>query len=107
MLALSTTTWWTIGIVIGVAVVLIVALLLIAIILLARRIARQAADITAALDGARRNTTPLFATANVNHALERITTSLRALRGVEKLREDSDVGWIGRLGGRLASDGEG
>ncbi len=82
-LGLSTTGWWAIGLSVGGVVVLAVALLLLAIIALARRIARQAADITAALDGARSNTEPLFDIANVNLSLERITRGLKAARGTE------------------------
>ena len=104
---MSTTAWWILGYALGGAVVVIAATLLIAIILLARRIVSQAAEITAALDGARANTTPLFAVANVNHALERIVVGLRALRGAGPPRGDADVGWVLRLEGALTRGPDG
>ena len=107
VLAVSTTAWWAIGFAISGEVVLVAALLLIVIIMLARRIARQAREITAALDGARANTTPLFAVANVSHALERIVVGLRALRGAGPPRGDADVGWVLRIEGQLAQKSNG
>jgi hypothetical protein len=80
VLAVSTTAWWAIGYAVGVVVVVAVASLLLAIIVLGRRIARQAGEIVAALDGARANTTPLFDVTRSNLALDRITRSLRAVR---------------------------
>lgn len=79
LLALS--TWWYVGWVIGVVVVAIAALLLIAIIALGRRVVRQADDITAALDGARDNTTGLFDVRKTNLAIDRITRGLARARG--------------------------
>ena len=81
ILALSTTAWWIVGFAVGGAVVVVAAGLLIAIILLARRIVRQAAEITLALDGAMRNTNPLYDLANMNHAIGSITRGLEKLRG--------------------------
>jgi hypothetical protein len=78
MLALS--QWWYVGWVLGVVVILIAALLLITIILLGRRIVRQADDITAALDGARENTSPLFDVTKTNLAIDQITRGLRRVR---------------------------
>ena len=78
MLALS--QWWYIGWIVGVVVILIAALLLIAIILLGRRIVRQADEITAAIDGARENTSPLFDVTKTNLALDQITRGLRRVR---------------------------
>ena len=80
MTAVSTTAWWTIGFVVAGVVVVIAAALLLVIISLARRIVRQAGDIIVALDGARENTNALFDVANTNHALDRITRGLRAVR---------------------------
>jgi len=77
----STTGWWVLGFAIGGAVVLVAASLLLAIIALGRRIVRQAEEITAALDGARANTTALFDVTKANLALDRITRSLRTVRG--------------------------
>ena len=71
--------WW-IGWGIGLVVVLIAATLLLVIIGLGRRIARQAREITAALDGTRENTAPLFDVVKTNHALDHITRGLRAVR---------------------------
>ena len=78
---MSTTGWWILGYAVGGAVILIAATLLIAIILLARQIVSQAAAITRALDGAMRNTDPLFDLANMNHAIGSITRGLEKLRG--------------------------
>lgn len=78
---MSTTGWWILGYALAGAVVLIAATLLIAIILLARRIVTQTAAIARALDGAMRNTNPLFDLANLNHAIGAITRGLEKLRG--------------------------
>ena len=78
MIALS--TWWVVGWAIGAAVVAVAAALLLAIIGLGRRIARQAQDVTQALDGARDHTTPLFDVTHTNLAIDRITRGLRAVR---------------------------
>ena len=90
---MSTTAWWIVGYAIGGAVVLIAAALLVTIILLARRIVTQAAAITLALDGAMRNTNPLFDLASVNHGLESITRGLAKLRGEPKGLEDERGLW--------------
>lgn len=79
MVALS--TWWYVGWAIGGVVVLIAAVLLLLIIGLGRRVARQAGEITAALDGARENTTPLYEVKRTNLAISRITAGLTAARG--------------------------
>ena len=80
MVAVSTTTWWVIGSVLGAVVVALVALLLIAIILRARRIVGQAGAIVEALDGAQANTAALYDVAATNHALVRIVRDLRSVR---------------------------
>lgn len=80
MVAVSTTTWWAIGSVLGAVVVGLVALLLIAIILLARRVVGQAGAIVEALDGAQANTAALYDVAGTNHALIRIVRDLRSVR---------------------------
>ena len=79
-MALAISQWWWVGWGVGVVVVLIAALLLLAIIALGRRIVRQADEITAAIDGARRNTEPLFDVVKTNHAVDRITRGLRSVR---------------------------
>ena len=71
---------WVIGWIIGAVVVVIAAALLLAVIALGRRIVREADDITAALDGARGNTDPLFDVARTNLAIDRITRGLRTVR---------------------------
>jgi len=71
---------WYVGWAIGLVVVLLAAGLLLAIIALGRRIAREAADITQALDGARANTNALWDVRNTNHVLDRITRDLAAAR---------------------------
>jgi hypothetical protein len=84
----STTAWWILGFAVAGAVVLVAATLLVTIILLARRIAAQTAAITLALDGAMRNTNPLFDLASLNHALESITRGIAKIRGHSKGIED-------------------
>jgi hypothetical protein len=103
-LAVSSTTWWIVGFAIGGAVVLVAASLLVAIILLARRIVRQTVAITYALDGAMRNTNPLFDLANVNHSIESIARGLEKLRGQSKGIED-ERGLLGRIANRLPGGG--
>lgn len=72
--------WWYVGWVVGVVVILIAAVLLLTIIALGRRIARQADDITRALDGARENTLPLYEVTRTNLAIDQITRGLRTVR---------------------------
>lgn len=71
--------WW-IGWGVGLVVVLLAAALLLIVIGLARGVGRQADDITAALDGGRENTTPLFEVTKTNLAIDRITRGLGAVR---------------------------
>jgi hypothetical protein len=71
--------WW-IGWAVALVVILLAAALLLAIIGLGRRIVRQADDITAALDGTRENTTPLFDVTRTNFAIDRIARDLRVVR---------------------------
>jgi hypothetical protein len=79
-MVMALSQWWFVGWVIGVVVVLIAALLLLAIIALGRRIARQADDITGALDGTREHTSPLFDVTHTNLAIDQITRGLRKVR---------------------------
>jgi hypothetical protein len=72
--------WWVFGWVVAAVVVLLAAALLLAIIALGRRIARQADEITVALDGTRRNTDPLWAVKSVNVNLDRTVRTLAAAR---------------------------
>jgi hypothetical protein len=71
--------WW-IGWAVSLVVILLAAALLLAIIGLGRRIVRQADDITAALDGTREHTTPLFDVTHTNFAIDRIARDLRTIR---------------------------
>lgn len=71
---------WFLGWGLGLVVVLLVAALILTITALAERVTRQAEEITAALDGARANTEPLFAVRMTNLALDRITRNLRRVR---------------------------
>jgi hypothetical protein len=71
---------WYVGWGIGLVVVLLAAGLLLLNISIARRIARQAADITAALDGTKTNTDPLWDVRATNHTADRITRHLAAAR---------------------------
>jgi hypothetical protein len=79
-MALALSTWWYVGWVIAGAVVLIAALLLLTIIFLGRRIVSQADDITAALDGTRQNTDPLWGVKQINLNLDRVNRGLVAAR---------------------------
>jgi hypothetical protein len=71
--------WW-IGWALALVVILLAAALLLAIIGLGRRIVREADDITAALDGTREHTTPLFDLTRTNFAIDRIARDLRTVR---------------------------
>lgn len=77
--------WW-IGWGVALVVVLLAAALLLTVIWLGRRIVRQADEITAALDGARDNTTALFDVTRTNLAVDTITRDLRAVRTGERPR---------------------
>ena len=79
-MALALSTWWYVGWVIAAVVVVIAATLLLTIIFLGRRVARQAGDITAALDGTRANTDPLWAVKQININLDRTNRGLVAAR---------------------------
>jgi hypothetical protein len=94
---MNTTGWWILGYAVAGVVVLIAASLLIAINLLARRIVTQAAEVTRALDGAMRNTEPLFDVAMMNHALESVTRGLKRLAGAEGGADER--GLLSRLAG--------
>ena len=79
-MVLALSTWWYVGWAIAAVVVAIAATLLLTIIFLGRRVARQADDITAALDGARANTDPLWDVKSININLDRINRGLAAAR---------------------------
>ena len=79
-MTIALSTWWYVGWGIALVVVLIAAGLLLAIIGLGRRIVRQADDVTAALDGTREHTAPLFDVTRTNLAIDRITRGLRRVR---------------------------
>jgi hypothetical protein len=78
--ALALSTWWYVGWAIAAVVVVIAATLLLTIIFVGRRVSRQADDITDALDGARRNTDPLWDVKQININLDRINRGLVAAR---------------------------
>jgi hypothetical protein len=78
VLALS--TWWYVGWASAAVIVVIAATLLLTIIFLGRRAARQADEITGALDGARANTDPLWDVKQININLDRINRGLVAAR---------------------------
>jgi hypothetical protein len=80
VVGLALSTWWYVGWAIAAAVVVIAASLLLVIILLGRRVARQADEITAALDGARANTDPLWDVKRINLNIDRINRGLAAAR---------------------------
>jgi hypothetical protein len=77
---LALSTWWYVGWAIAAAVVVIAAALLLVIIFLGRRVARQADEITAALNGARANTDPLWEVKRINLNIDRINRGLAAAR---------------------------
>ncbi len=79
-MALAVSTGWIVGWIVGALVVVVAAVLLLAIIGLGRQIVRQADDITAALDGTRENTSPLFDVTRTNLAVDQITRGLRRVR---------------------------
>ena len=79
-MALALSTWWYVGWAIAAVVVVIAATLLLAIIFLGRRVTQQADDITAALDGARANTDPLWGVKEININLDRTNRGLAAAR---------------------------
>ena len=79
-MTVAVSSGWIIGWAVGALVVVIAAALLLVIIALGRRIARQADEITAALDGARENTSPLFEVKRTNLAADRIARGLRTVR---------------------------
>ena len=79
-MGLALSTWWYVGWAIAAAVVVIAASLLLVIILLGRRVARQADEITGALDGARANTDPLWDVKRINLNIDWINRGLAAAR---------------------------
>ena len=91
MAGLTTTGWWVVGYAVGGGVVLVAATLLVLIILLARRIVRQTAEITLVLDGAMRNTTPLYDIGMMNHALQSLTRGLKSLAGEEGAEDERGI----------------
>ena len=80
----AVSTGWIVGWAVGALVVVVAAALLLALVALGRRIARQAGEITAAIDGARANTEPLFEVKRTNLAVDRVTRDLRTLRTGER-----------------------
>ncbi len=68
---------WKLGWFLGSGVVAVAGGLLLTVIALARQIARQAHEIGEAVQGAQRNTRPLFEIPAVNLTLDRITRALR------------------------------
>lgn len=74
---------WPLGWAIGGGVVALAAGLLLTAIALAKRIARQAGEIEAAIDGARENTGALFDLATTNLALDQTVRQVRAVRESE------------------------
>lgn len=79
-MVLALSTWWYVGWAIAGVVVVIAAVLLLAIIALGNRIVGQADDITAALDGTRENTDPLWGVKRININIDRINRGLGAAR---------------------------
>ncbi len=77
---LALSFWWYFGWVTGALVVVIAATLLLTIIFIGRRVVRQANEITAALDGTRENTDPLWGVKQININIDRINRGLAAAR---------------------------
>ena len=102
MLALTTSWWWLLGYVIAAVVVALAAALLLAIIALARRIAGQADEIVAALEGTHANTAALFDVAEVNYSLEQLHRAVKAARGEQSGgSEQKAAGIVDRLSRRI------
>lgn len=79
-MVVALSTWWYVGWVIAGVVVVIAGTLLLTIIFLGKRIVGQADDITAALDGTRANTDPLWGVKQININIDRINRGLAAAR---------------------------
>jgi hypothetical protein len=79
-MVVALSTWWYVGWAIAAAVVVIAATLLLTTIFLGRRVARQADEITAALDGTRANSDPLWGLKRININIDRINRGLVAAR---------------------------
>ena len=79
-MVLGLSTWWYVGWAIAAAVVVIAAVLLLTIIALGNRIVRETDDITAALDGTRGNTDPLWGVKQININIDRINRGLAGAR---------------------------
>jgi hypothetical protein len=107
LLAASTETWWTVGWIVGGAVVLVAAVLLLAIIALARRIVRQAGEISSALAATHTNAEPLFDLANVNYSLEQISRRLHDAASPGEAEGADNPGRAGGLGRRMRTFLEG
>jgi len=73
--------WWTVGWIVGAAVVVVVALLLLVITSTAQKIAAEAGDISAGLDGVTRKTNALRDVSRTHLLVARITNGLRRARG--------------------------
>jgi hypothetical protein len=82
MLVASTSTGWTIGIVLGVVVIAVAAVIVITIVQLARRIAGQASTAVGAVETLKEQTNALDGIARINDSGVRILHSARALRKV-------------------------
>ena len=83
-LALGFSGWWIAGWAVGFGGAVAAAILLVVIIAVGRRIARQAREITEALDAARENTGAVFDLSRTNLAIDRLVRGLRALEGEER-----------------------
>lgn len=79
-MVLALSTWWYVGWAIAGVVVVIAATLLLTIIFLGKRIVGEADNITAALDGTRENTDPLWGVKQININIDRINRGLVAAR---------------------------
>lgn len=79
-MSLAISGWWVVGWAVGFGGAVVAAVLLVAIIATGRRIVSQAEDIRSAIEGAERNTAPLFDLTTLNLALDRIGRELRILR---------------------------
>jgi hypothetical protein len=82
MVLASSSTGWTVGIVLGVVVIAVAAAIVITIVLLARRIAAQASAAFGAVETVRQQTDALEGIGQINDSGVRILHSARALRKV-------------------------
>lgn len=79
---IAASSWWPIGVALGVVVIAVAAVIVITVVALARRIAAQAAQAEAGVEAVRSQTTSLEGIERINDSGVRILHAARALRKV-------------------------